>query len=117
MVQKPRLLITQGFGDLPSIGYQNRPRLFELAIHKMPVLPSLVIEINERITADGRVLRAPDLESVRSQLAALRPLEIESLAICFCMDSHFRLTSRSSLKSLARPASRKSAFPAKWRRW
>jgi len=28
------LLITQGFGDLLRIGYQNRPRLFDLEIKR-----------------------------------------------------------------------------------
>ena len=91
------LLTTQGFGDLAKIGYQNRPRLFELAIHKLPTLPAVVVEIDERIAADGRVLRAPDPELVRRQIAALRPLEIESLAVCLLHgSSHFRLTSNSS---------------------
>jgi 5-oxoprolinase (ATP-hydrolysing) len=79
---KTALLTTRGFGDLASIGYQNRPRLFELAIHKHPVLPATVVEIDERIAADGRVLRAPDAEIIRRQLTALRPLGIESLAVC-----------------------------------
>ncbi len=46
------------------------------------MLPAAVVEIDERIAADGRVLRAPDPEVIRGQLAALRPLGIESLAIC-----------------------------------
>ena len=41
------LVITLGFGDLLEIGYQNRPRLFELAIHKPPPLAAAVIEIDE----------------------------------------------------------------------
>ena len=80
---KTALVTTRGFGDLLEIGYQNRPRLFELAIHKPPPLATAVIEVDERITADGRVLRSPDPALVREQLTALRSQGIESLAICF----------------------------------
>ena len=95
---KTALLTTQGFGDLAKIGYQNRPRLFELAIHKLPTLPAVVVEIDERIGADGRVLRAPDPELVRKQIAALRPQGIESLAVCllhgFAYPAHEQLVAR-----------------------
>ena len=43
---------------------------------------SAVVEIDERIAADGTVLKAPDPEAVRAQLAALRGQAIESLAVC-----------------------------------
>ncbi len=79
---KTSLVTTRGFGDLPSIGYQNRPRLFELAIRKPPPLPAAVVEIDERIEADGQILKAPDAIRVRDQLAALLAQGIESLAIC-----------------------------------
>ena len=46
------LLITQGFKDLLAIGYQARPKLFDLAISKPDVLYSEVVEIEERITME-----------------------------------------------------------------
>ena len=100
---KTALLTTRGFGDLANIGYQNRPKLFELAIHKLPALPAVVIEIDERIAADGRVLRAPDPESIRRQLAALPPLGIESLAVCllhgFAYPAHEQLVAEIARKA------------------
>ena len=95
---KTALLTTRGFGDLPQIGYQNRPRLFELAIHKLPALPAVVVEMDERIAADGSILQSPDPEKIRRQLAALRPLGIESLAICllhgFAYPAHEQLVAQ-----------------------
>lgn len=76
------LATTRGFGDLPDIGYQNRPRLFDLAIKKPPRLAERVIEINARMAADGTELIPLDEAAVAEQLAELRAAGIESLAIC-----------------------------------
>src|SRR5262245_10564734 len=73
---------TRGLGDVLRIGYQNRPRLFELDIKKPPPLFAETVELDERITADGDVLAAPDPARVRQQLAALRRQGIDSLAVC-----------------------------------
>src|SRR6185503_16311976 len=50
------LVTTRGFGDILSIGYQNRPKLFELNIRKPQPLFAAVVEIDERITPRGEVL-------------------------------------------------------------
>lgn len=76
------LVTTRGLGDVLHIGYQNRPRLFELDIVKPAPLFAAVAEIDERLAADGSVLRAPAVEQVRSELARLRSLDIDSLAVC-----------------------------------
>ncbi|RIK81482.1 MAG: hydantoinase [Planctomycetota bacterium] len=76
------LVTTKGFGDVLRIGYQNRPRLFDLAIRKPPPLFAHVVEIDERIAADGSVLVAPNADAVRRDLAALKTEGIDSLAIC-----------------------------------
>jgi 5-oxoprolinase (ATP-hydrolysing) len=73
---------TRGFADILAIGYQNRPRLFDLAIRKREPLYAAVVEIDERVTAEGQVLRAPDENVVRRQLAELKQSGVESLAIC-----------------------------------
>ncbi len=86
---------TAGFGDVLRIGYQNRPRLFDLAIRKHEPLFAAVVEIDERVTASGEVLLAPDEDEVRRKLEALKRQGIESLAICllhaFVFDSHERI--------------------------
>lgn len=76
------LVTTLGFGDVLAIGYQNRPKLFALAITKRAPLYADVIEIDERIAADGQVLRAPLAEPIRAQLTALRNSGCQSLAVC-----------------------------------
>jgi 5-oxoprolinase (ATP-hydrolysing) len=76
------LVTTRGFGDILHIGYQDRPRLFDLAIQKPVPLFAAVAEIDERIDAAGNVLLAPDRQQTRTQLQALADQGIESLAIC-----------------------------------
>jgi 5-oxoprolinase (ATP-hydrolysing) len=83
------LVTTRGFGDILHIGYQNRPKLFELNIRKPQPLFSATIEINERIAADGNVLVPPDPDEVRRQLIDLRSQQIESLAICLLHGSEY----------------------------
>ncbi len=65
-----------------EIGYQARPRLFDLTIRKPAIPTTSVIEINERVTHDGVVLVVPSESTVRQQLQSLMDSGIESLAIC-----------------------------------
>src|SRR5688572_14901789 len=65
------LFITEGFGDLLAIGDQQRPDLFALKIEKPPLLYQRVVEVPERLAADGSVLRAIDLEHVAQQARSL----------------------------------------------
>jgi 5-oxoprolinase (ATP-hydrolysing) len=76
------LATTRGFGDVLEIGYQARPRLFDLTVRKPPLLTSAVVEIDERMTHSGEVLVAPHEAVVRQQLESLRGSGIKSLAIC-----------------------------------
>ncbi|XDG06222.1 hypothetical protein ABKA04_005837 [Annulohypoxylon sp. FPYF3050] len=50
--ERSALLITEGFRDALEIGYQARPKLFELAINKPDVLYSEVVEVEERVTME-----------------------------------------------------------------
>ncbi len=76
------LVTTRGFADVLEIGYQDRPRLFDIAIEKRQPLYEKVVEVNERIAADGTVLQAPDEQLVQQQLTELKQTGVESLAIC-----------------------------------
>lgn len=58
------LFITKGFGDLLEIGTQQRPDLFALAVVKPQPLYSRVIEVTERLAADGSVLTPLDEEAL-----------------------------------------------------
>ncbi|HEX8641726.1 MAG TPA: hydantoinase B/oxoprolinase family protein, partial [Allosphingosinicella sp.] len=51
------LAITAGFGDALRIGYQSRPDIFARRIVLPEPLYSQVIEVDERVTATGEVLR------------------------------------------------------------
>ena len=62
------LFITRGFKDLLRIGYQNRPDLFALNIQLPDLLYSDVIEIDERLDADGTVIEAMDLQKAREAI-------------------------------------------------
>src|SRR5437016_2393944 len=79
---KCAFVTTRGFGDVLRIGYQNRPKLFELDICKPAPLFTATIEIDERVAADGEVLAAADPERVRQQLVELRQTGVDSLAVC-----------------------------------
>ncbi|QDU96111.1 hydantoinase B/oxoprolinase family protein [Lignipirellula cremea] len=76
------MVATRGFADILRIGYQNRPRLFELDIVKPAPLFSTVIEANERIAADGSVLQPLHEQAVAQQLQQLHAEGYQSLAVC-----------------------------------
>jgi 5-oxoprolinase (ATP-hydrolysing) len=84
---KVAFVTTKGFADILKIGNQDRPSLFDLNIRKRDELPSYVIEVDERITASGTVLKAPDEPAVRRQLEQARKRGVEALAICL-LHSH-----------------------------
>jgi 5-oxoprolinase (ATP-hydrolysing) len=77
------LLITRGFGDALEIGYQARPDIFAKQIVKPELLYSRVIEIGERVLADGTVERPADEAEIRAALSALRAEGFEAVAIAF----------------------------------
>jgi 5-oxoprolinase (ATP-hydrolysing) len=62
------LAITAGHKDALRIGTQNRPNLFALEIVLPELLYSLVIEIGERMTADGEIIRPLDEPAARAAL-------------------------------------------------
>jgi 5-oxoprolinase (ATP-hydrolysing) len=82
------LVTTRGFGDVLEIGYQARPRLFDLTIRKPTTLTSAVAEIDERVTHNGQVLTPLNESAVRQQLQALYDAGIESIAICLLHADH-----------------------------
>jgi 5-oxoprolinase (ATP-hydrolysing) len=77
------LVITKGFGDGLRIGYQNRPRLFDRRIVLPEMLYERVVEVDERVAADGTVLGPPALASARTDLTAAFEAGIRSAAIVF----------------------------------
>src|SRR5882762_7542084 len=66
--ERTLLLITRGFRDALRIGYQARPNIFARHIIKPEMLYERVIEVDERVRADGTVEREPDLTALRTEL-------------------------------------------------
>ena len=56
--ERTLLLITKGFRDALRIGYQARPKIFAKHIVKPDMLYERVVEVDERVRADGTVERA-----------------------------------------------------------
>ena len=59
------LAITAGLGDALRIGYQHRPDIFARHIVLPEMLYTDVVEIDERVRADGTVERPIDLRKAR----------------------------------------------------
>ncbi len=77
------LVITRGFRDQLRIGYQNRPQLFERHIRLPESLYAEVVEADERMAVDGRVLRALDEAALRTALERARSRGLTAAAIVF----------------------------------
>jgi 5-oxoprolinase (ATP-hydrolysing) len=75
------LLITKGFRDALRIGYQARPKIFAKHIIKPDMLYERVVEVDERVRADGTVERALDLAAVRAELARAKLDGINAVAV------------------------------------
>src|SRR6056297_3176526 len=68
--ERTLLAITKGFRDQLRIAYQNRPRLFDLHIRLPELLYSDVIEVTERLAANGEVVTPLDDAATRADLQA-----------------------------------------------
>ena len=75
------LMITRGFRDLLLIGYQTRPRLFDLEIKRPDLLYAEVAELDERLDAEGTVIRPLDEKAARADLKAAYDKGIRAVAI------------------------------------
>ncbi|MHC4663277.1 MAG: hydantoinase B/oxoprolinase family protein [Planctomycetota bacterium] len=75
------LFITRGFGDLLLIGNQQRPDLFALDIEKPKPLYRDVVEVPERLGADGSVVAELDLSKLDADIDRLLEKGITTAAI------------------------------------
>jgi 5-oxoprolinase (ATP-hydrolysing) len=75
------LLITRGFRDALRIGYQARPKIFAKHIIKPDMLYERVVEVDERVRADGTVERALDLDGVRAELERAKRDGVRAVAV------------------------------------
>lgn len=79
------LAVTEGFRDILEIGRQQRPELYDLTRDRpFPLVRrDYVIEIGERVSAQGEVLNSPDEEEIKERLRTLKNKNIEALAVGF----------------------------------
>ncbi|RVV97900.1 5-oxoprolinase [Mesobaculum littorinae] len=75
------LLITKGFRDALRLAYQDRPDIFAKEILLPEMLYDRVVEVDERVRADGTVERELDLDAARSALQDARADGIDAVAI------------------------------------
>ncbi|WP_433600285.1 hydantoinase B/oxoprolinase family protein [Nocardia sp. CA-135953] len=95
------LVITRGFRDALRIAYQNRPQIFAREIVLPELLHEHVIEVDERVTADGTVLTPPDLEALTAELKPLYDSGIRAVAVV-CMHSHLYPEHETAIGRVAR---------------
>ncbi|AGS68268.1 hydantoinase B/oxoprolinase family protein [Streptomyces collinus] len=98
--ERTLLVITRGFADALRIAYQNRPAIFARRIDLPEQLYERVIEVDERIAADGTVLRAPDLDALAGPLRQALDDGIRAVAVV-CLHSHLHPAHEQAIGALA----------------
>ena len=78
------LLTTAGFRDLLEIGRQTRPHMYDLYRDQPPPLVPRErrLEVEERITSGGRVIRPLGEAAIREAVARLGEIEADACAVC-----------------------------------
>ncbi len=80
---KTLLVVTRGFADAILIGDQSRPELFALDIVRPEPLHAAVIEADERLAADGAVVRPLDRATLADAFEKAKAEGFASVAIAF----------------------------------
>jgi len=75
------LFVTRGFRDLLEIGDQTRPDLFSLDIHKPEPFYQSVVEVPERMSADGTVIVPLQLDRLTVEASRLIKAGVRSAAV------------------------------------
>ena len=75
------LVITEGLGDALRIGYQNRPDIFALDIRLPAMLYSHVVEVEERVSAGGEIVKPLNTRRLEVELERARAAGCTSAAI------------------------------------
>ena len=81
--ERTALVVTKGFRDALRIGYQARTDIFAKAVKKPEELYSDVIEIAERVHADGTIETSPGRAALHASFLNLKNQGYESIAIVF----------------------------------
>lgn len=78
---KTLMLVTEGYKDLLKIRNQQRPELFALNIEKPEPYYSYIIEVPERLNADGTVLKPIDIDQLRKRVEPVI-IDFDAAGIC-----------------------------------
>src|SRR5262245_14989145 len=97
------LVITAGFADALRIGYQDRPKLVDREIIRPDMLYSRVIEVTERVSADGKVLVPLDEPGVAQALRAAAADGFRAVAVV-CLHGYRYPAHEARIGDLARRA-------------
>ncbi|MEN3748325.1 hydantoinase B/oxoprolinase family protein [Sphingomonas sp. HF-S3] len=95
------LAITRGFADALVIGTQDRPDIFARQIVRPASLHAETVEIDERVTHEGEVLRPLDLEAARTAFQAAHDRGLRAIAILL-MHGYRHSAHEAALAGLAR---------------
>ncbi|MBW5483279.1 hydantoinase B/oxoprolinase family protein [Streptomyces bambusae] len=98
--ERTLLVITRGFRDALRIGYQNRPHLFAREIVLPDALYERVVEVDERVTAEGEVLRPPDLDALAADLRRAYDDGVRAVAVV-CLHSALHPAHEQAIGELA----------------
>ena len=79
---KTAFVVTKGFKDLLLIGNQARPDIFALNIIRPKPLHDIVVEIDEQIDYQGKIIENIDISNFENSIQILKNQGIESIAIC-----------------------------------
>ncbi|MEX1298791.1 MAG: hydantoinase/oxoprolinase family protein [Desulfotignum sp.] len=102
---KTGLITTKGFRDVLELGREIRYDAYDIfSQYPEPIVPrELRKEIDERVTADGRVLKGVDEQEASALVADFRKQGIESLAVC-CINSYENPVNEQALQRIIQEA-------------
>jgi len=102
---KTGLITTKGFRDVLELGREIRYDAYDIfSQYPEPIVPrALRKEIDERVTADGRVLKAVDEREAKALVEDFQKQGIASLAVC-CINSYENPTNEQALQRIIQEA-------------
>ena len=96
-------LVTKGFADLLVIGDQTRPDIFALDLKRPDPLYDRVVEMDERLDADGETVEPLDEAAARQALENAKAEGMETVAIAL-MHAYANDAHEARLEEMAREA-------------
>ena len=101
--ERTLLVVTKGFADQLRIGYQNRPRIFDLHIRLPEILYAEVVEADERLGPHGETVQPLDEAKLAADLARAHGEGFRAVAICL-MHGYRHTAHEAAAEKIARRA-------------